>query len=112
MLVIKMTSKNRVTLPRFVVERFPGVLYFDVRAERGRIVLRPVRLGAARDVRRKLAALNIRERDISAAVRSARNGPNALYCTLDLGPGGYARAPSRRAKQAVPEAIRDRARRR
>ncbi|MBI2071914.1 MAG: AbrB/MazE/SpoVT family DNA-binding domain-containing protein [Gemmatimonadetes bacterium] len=68
----KKTSKNQITLPRSVVERFPGVSYFEVREEDGRIILRPVRPNAADEVRRKLAALKIQERDIAAAVRWAR----------------------------------------
>ena len=40
-----------------------------------------------------------------------RNDPYALYAALDLGRGGSARAPSRRAKQAVREVIRTKARR-
>lgn len=70
--IAKRTSKNQITLPRAVADRFPGVDYFDVREEDGRIVLRPVRPGAADEVRRKLAALKIDERDVAAAVRWAR----------------------------------------
>lgn len=70
--IAKKTSKNQITLPQSVVERFPGVSYFDVREEEGRIVLRPVRPDGADEVRRKLAALNIQERDVAAAVRWAR----------------------------------------
>ena len=32
--------------------------------------------------------------------------PYDVYMQLDLGPGGYARVPARRAKQAVPSVIR------
>ena len=70
--IAKKTSKNQITLPRSVVARFPGVRYFDVREEEGRIVLRPVRPDGADEVRRKLAALKIGERTIAAAVRWAR----------------------------------------
>jgi hypothetical protein len=70
--IAKKTSKNQITLPRSVVGRFPGVDYFDVREEAGRIVLRPVRPEGPDEVRRKLAALKIEERDIAAAVRWAR----------------------------------------
>ncbi|HSW29237.1 MAG TPA: AbrB/MazE/SpoVT family DNA-binding domain-containing protein, partial [Longimicrobiales bacterium] len=35
-------SKNQLTLPKAVVDRFPGVGYFAVREEGGRIVLSPV----------------------------------------------------------------------
>jgi hypothetical protein len=72
--IAKKTSKNQITLPRSVVDRFPGVTYFDVREEEGRIVLRPVRPEKAEEVRRKLAALGIDEGDVEAAVRWARGG--------------------------------------
>lgn len=70
--IAKRTSKNQITLPRTVADRFPGVDYFDVREEEGQIVLRPVRPDAAEEVRRKLSALKITERDVAAAVRWAR----------------------------------------
>ena len=34
--------------------------------------------------------------------------PADVYRTIDLGPGGYARAPARRAKQAIRELWRKR----
>ncbi len=70
--IAKKTSKNQITLPRSVVDRFPGVNYFEVREEDGRIVLCPVRPGRADEVRSKLAALGIEEGDVEAAVRWAR----------------------------------------
>lgn len=41
----------------------------------------------------------------------ARDDPFTVYETLDLGRGGYARAPARRAKQAVRGVIRAKIRR-
>ena len=70
--IAKKTGKNQITLPQSIAARFPGVSYFDVREDEGRIVLRPVRPDAANDVRKKLAALKLSERDIAAAVRWAR----------------------------------------
>ena len=70
--IAKRTSKNQITLPRSVVDRFPDVNYFDVREEEGKIVLRPVRPGRAEEVRGKLAALGIEEKDVAKAVRWAR----------------------------------------
>ncbi len=72
MAIAKKTSKNQITLPRSIVERFPGVDYFEAREENGRIVLSPVRPGRADAVRAKLAELGIEEGDVEAAVRSAR----------------------------------------
>ena len=68
----KKTSKNQITLPRSIVDRFPGVSYFDVREEQGQIVLRPVRPDRSAEVRRTLAALGITDGDVDRAVRWAR----------------------------------------
>ena len=38
-MLAKLTSKNQLTLPKAVVREFPGTRYFEVRAEKGRIVL-------------------------------------------------------------------------
>jgi bifunctional DNA-binding transcriptional regulator/antitoxin component of YhaV-PrlF toxin-antitoxin module len=70
--IAKKTSKNQITLPKKVVERFPDAEYFEVTAEGGRIVLRPVDLDALGRVRRKLARLGISEADVAGAVRWAR----------------------------------------
>lgn len=71
-MLAKKTSKNQLTLPKAVVERFPGVDYYEVSADNDAIVLRPVRTGSADAVRAKLEALGIKEADIAYAVRSAR----------------------------------------
>jgi hypothetical protein len=71
-MLAKKTSKNQLTLPKAVASKFPGTEYFDVRAEGGRIVLTPVRIGGADAVRRKLAALGIGPEDAADAVRWAR----------------------------------------
>jgi hypothetical protein len=71
-MLAKITSKNQITLPKAVVEEFPGARYFEVAAAEGRIVLTPVSIGRADAVREKLASLGIREQDVSAAVTWAR----------------------------------------
>ena len=43
----------------------------------------------------------------SASVDQAAKEPYKVFSRLDLGPGGYAIAPARQAKQAVARAIRD-----
>jgi len=72
MSVAKKTSKNQLTLPKAVVDRFPGVTYFDVREEEGRIVLSPVRLDGPNLVREKLEEMGLEQKDIEEAVRWAR----------------------------------------
>lgn len=73
-MLAKKTAKNQITLPKDIASRFPGVVYFDVREEDGRIVLEPLRLSRADEVRAKLAALGITEADVSEAVAWARKG--------------------------------------
>jgi hypothetical protein len=71
--LVKITSKNRLTLPKAVLKDFPGAEYFDAVAANGRIVLTPVRIARADAVRAKLAAeLGISEKDVAGAVRWAR----------------------------------------
>lgn len=71
-MITKKTTKNQITLPKKVVEQFPGYDYFEVSAEGGRIILRPVDLGALEKVQRKLEELGITESEVRKAVRWAR----------------------------------------
>jgi hypothetical protein len=58
-MLVKMTSKNRLTLPQSVMQAIGPVDYFDVQAHDGQIVLKPVRIERGNAVRDKLAALNL-----------------------------------------------------
>jgi hypothetical protein len=71
-MISKKTSKNQITLPKKVVSQFPGCDYFDIIAEEGRIVLRPVDPDALGKVQRKLEQLGIRESDVEDALAWAR----------------------------------------
>lgn len=71
-MLAKKTSKNQITLPKAIIGKFPDVEYFDVHAEKGRIVLLPVTIGRADAVRAKLAGLDISEQDVADAVAWAR----------------------------------------
>ena len=68
----KLTSKNQLTLPKSVISEFPGIEYFDVIKEKGRIVLTPVNIVQADTVRAKLAELGVTEADITEAIAWAR----------------------------------------
>ena len=71
-MLAKLTSKNQLTLPKAVVGQFPGARYFEVRAEKGRIVLVPATVTSLEGVWRKFESLGINEKDIEGAVRWAR----------------------------------------
>jgi hypothetical protein len=71
-MISKKTSKNQITLPKRIVSQFPECDYFDITAEEGRIVLRPVDPDALGRVQRKLEELGIREQDVEDALAWAR----------------------------------------
>ena len=67
-MLAKLTSRNRITLPKAVVSSVDLAEYFDVTVEDGRIILTPVRIGQAQAVRDKLERLGISEQDVKDAV--------------------------------------------
>ncbi len=71
-MLAKLTSRNRLTLPKAVMSAVEGSEYLDVTEENGRIVLTPVRVNRADAVRAKLAELGITETDVADAVAWAR----------------------------------------
>ncbi len=71
-MLVKKTSKNQVTLPKKIADRFPGVEYFTVTQSGRRIVLEPLEPSRADEVRARLAKLGIDEADVAKAVAWAR----------------------------------------
>jgi hypothetical protein len=71
-MLTKKTSRNQITLPKSVVTHFPGVDYFDVLEEGGKIILLPVRPNQAENVRQRLAEMGLGDQDVKDAVAWAR----------------------------------------
>lgn len=71
-MLAKKTVKNQITLPKKIIGHFPGVEYFDVKEEEGRIVLEPLQPDRAQAVQAKLVELNITEDDVADALSWAR----------------------------------------
>jgi hypothetical protein len=71
-MLVKMSAKNQLTLPKSVTNAVGEVEYFDVQTRDGQIILTPVRIQRADAVRAKLAELNLTEQDIADAVDWAR----------------------------------------
>ena len=71
-MLTKLNAKNKITLPKSLIQAVGPTDYFDVQAKDGQIVLTPVRFVAANAVRAKLAELGITEADTAAAVDWAR----------------------------------------
>ena len=76
-MLAKITSKNRLTLPKSITAAVGPAEYFDVETCNGQIVLTPVRIQRGDAVRAKLAELDLQEQDIVDAVAWARQVPVA-----------------------------------
>ena len=72
-MLVKLTPKNQLTIPEAILSSYPGTEYFDVTDDGGRIVLVPVRLDRADEVRSKLADLGITEKDVADAIERLRD---------------------------------------
>ena len=70
--IAKRTTRNRITLPKAMVSRFPGVKYFDVRESEGEIILKPVEMRGLELVCDKIESLGVTEKDVGEAVRWVR----------------------------------------
>jgi len=68
----KKTTKNQITLPKKVVDRFTGVEYFEVSTDGACIILRPLQKSRADEARARLEQLGIDDDDVTAAVSWAR----------------------------------------
>ena len=75
-MLAKKTSKNQLTLPKNIVKAFPDVEYFDVTADKNRILLVPVKItradAALESIRDKMEKLAITEADVKEAVKWTR----------------------------------------
>jgi aminoglycoside phosphotransferase family enzyme len=71
-MLAKKTTKNQITLPQKVVDRFTGVQYFEVSTDGACIILRPLQKSRAAEVRARLVELRVDEEDVKAAVAWAR----------------------------------------
>ena len=76
-MLAKKTVKNQITLPKAIVEKIPETDYFEVSLRGEEIVLKPVLIHTAgkklEQVRAKMKALGLTEKDVDAAIRWARN---------------------------------------
>ena len=73
-MLAKLTTRNRLTLPKAALAAVEAAEIFNVTVENGRIVLTPVRMNRAGAVRAKLAELGLSEADLTDAVAWARMG--------------------------------------
>jgi hypothetical protein len=72
-MVVKKTSRIRVTLPEAIIQQIPDVDPLDVSVRQGAVPLKSVEVSVSRErlaaVRVRLKAMGLRERDIEQAIR-------------------------------------------
>ena len=75
-MLAKKTSKNQVTLPKKALQDIPETDYFDITAQDGVLILRPVTVGDPGSrlavVRQKIKDLGIVPKDVDPAIAWAR----------------------------------------
>ena len=71
-LLARLTGRNLLVIPEKVVRSFPGIDTFEVTVENGKLVLVPLDLPSADEIRQDLAARGISEEDVAEAVEWAR----------------------------------------
>jgi hypothetical protein len=77
-MLVKLTTRNQVTLPKTVTSAIGPVEYFDVQARDGQIILTPIRIQRSDALRAQLAELDIRESGIAAAATWTRTTARAF----------------------------------
>jgi hypothetical protein len=77
-MLAKMTSRNRLTLPKAVVSAVGEPKYFDVQVRHGNIVLTPMRVQGGDAARAKLALVGVRKADVRQALTWARADKKSL----------------------------------
>lgn len=73
-MLAKITSKNQITIPKKIIERFPGVKYMEVEIEGGVILLKPVKTFDTdlAKIREKIEKLDLTPDSVNEAVKWAR----------------------------------------
>jgi hypothetical protein len=75
-MLAKKTTKNQLTLPKEIADKFPGVDLFDASVKDNQIVLVPVKVtpitSSLESIRDKMEKLGISGDDITGAVKWAR----------------------------------------
>ena len=71
-MLAKLTTRNQVTIPKSIITTFADVKHFDIEAKNGCIILKPIRINRADEVREKLEEMDINDQDVRDAIEWAR----------------------------------------
>ena len=74
-MLVKMTSKNQITIPKKLIAELPEVQYFDINLEDGGLFLKPVQIydKDLDQIRSKMKKLGLKADRVKEAVRWARS---------------------------------------
>jgi hypothetical protein len=74
-MLIKLSSKNQITVPRKILARLPNTKYFEVELKDGTLILKPVEVVETnlQQIRQKMDSLGLKEDCVAEAIRWARS---------------------------------------
>ena len=74
-MIVKMTSKNQITIPKKLMTQLTEVQYFDIDLKDGMLVLKPVQIYDTDldKIRSKMKKLGLKSDSVKEAVRWARS---------------------------------------
>jgi len=74
-MLVKITSKNQITIPKKIIDQMPEVKYFDVELKDGTIKLKPLRIYNVdlEQIRSKVKKLGLKQDSVTEAIRWGRS---------------------------------------
>ncbi len=74
-MLVKVTSGNRITTPKKIMDQIPNTRHFDVDLKDGIVMLRPLRIHDTRldTIRSRIKKLGIKRNTIAEAIQWARS---------------------------------------
>jgi len=73
-MLAKMTSKNQITIPKKIIDKLPGIRYFDVELKDGLVLLKPLKVYDTNmdQIRSKMKTLGLNQNSVKEAIKWAR----------------------------------------
>ena len=73
-MIAKLTSKNQITIPKKIMEKFPGTKYFEIEPRDNGVLLKPLKIydTSLDQIRTKIDKLGLKRSSISEAIKWAR----------------------------------------
>lgn len=74
-MLVKITSKNQITIPKKIIDQMPEVKYFDAELKDGTIKLKPLRIFNVdlEQIRSKVKKLGLKQDSVAEAIRWGRS---------------------------------------